>query len=75
MSDHIAFGKECVAHCGAPAKSLGGGLCLYVSAQDNSLHIDRSRLLASTSPNLPLPTHDECKAALAGLRYPKRATT
>ena len=65
---NLAFGDLCRARCSAPARYLGEGLCLFVSAQDNDLCVDH----VSDKPyvgELPLPTDRELCAAAEMRRF------
>ena len=57
------------AACGATGIDIGKGLCLIVSAQDNSLFVDKINT-AGTPANMPvLPSPDEVNGARAAVAH------
>ena len=52
-------GDLCRAKCTAPARYLGGGKCVYVSAMDNSLNIDDVEPPTGREGACPLPGDDD----------------
>lgn len=63
---NLSFGDICRARCTAPARYLGNGKCLFVSAMCNELCIDDAASPTGEESNFPLPTDDELRAALEG---------
>ena len=65
-------GDICRARCGAPARYLKDGRCLYISAQDNDLGVDWAKEATGGEERLPLPSDDmlegACAAGLTWLR-------
>ena len=55
MSD-INFAEACRARCGAPARFIGDGLCLFISAMSNDLCVDMALPAIGGELSLPLPT-------------------
>lgn len=58
-------GDLCRAKCSAPARYLGDGRCLFVSACDNSLMEDDAIPAVGGEERLPLPTDEELQAWMA----------
>ena len=55
----MQFGDLCRAKCSAPARYLGHGRCLFVSAMCNDLMDDEARPATGGEDRYPLPTHDD----------------
>jgi hypothetical protein len=65
----IKIGDVCRAKCTAPARYVGDGQCLFVSAQDNSLNLDDARPAKGGEENLPLPSDRELEAFRVGIKF------
>jgi hypothetical protein len=52
----IQIGKRCRAKCTAPARYIGFGKCLYVSAMTNELCVDWATPPKGNESKLPLPS-------------------
>lgn len=59
----VSFGDFVRAKCSAPARAIGNGKCLYVSAMSNDLCKDDIDMQVEwINPyNLPLPSDDDLK--------------
>jgi len=64
----LPFGAICKARCSAPARSLGNGRCLFVSAMCNELSEDESMPPQGGEERYPLPDDEELRLWLAGKR-------
>jgi hypothetical protein len=51
----MRFGDTCRAKNGAPARFIGYGFCMYVSAQSNCVHIAEAVPSTGGEERLPLP--------------------
>lgn len=49
----LAYGDYCRARCTAPARYAGFGMCAFISAQDNSVTVDRVDPEGEPNPSLP----------------------
>jgi hypothetical protein len=63
----MKFGDYCRSRGGAPARYVGRGFCLYVSAMTNDLMIDKAAPADGSEWQFPMPTDRECCAASSGL--------
>lgn len=50
-------GHMCRAKCSAPAKYIGRGKCLFISAMDNDLCVDDAVPPIGNESSFPLPPH------------------
>lgn len=64
------LGDYCRAKCGAPARYVADGFCLFVSAQDNELCLDRVGV-GKGCPLLPHPNLYQLEGAKAAV-YSRR---
>lgn len=62
-------GDRCRGKCSAPARYVGQGLCLFVSAQDNSLAVDFAVEPTGGEDALPAPSDEELDGAKAMLDH------
>lgn len=60
-------GDVCRAKCGAPARYVGFGVALYVSAMCNDLSADDAKPAKGGETRLPLPENDAVLAANSAL--------
>lgn len=63
--------KRVRAKCGATGVDIGDGLCLIVSAQDNSIFVDDidKNPTMEPHPTLPIPTQQEYDGARSAVTY------
>lgn len=78
VASEIAIGADCrvFGPTGPPARYVGHGWAMYVSCQDNSIHVAPASLrVAPNNLNLPVPSDDEVYAAAAAVRalYTRKA--
>lgn len=52
-------GDGCRARCSAPARYLGNGKCLFVSAMTNELCVDEATEATGGEERLPLPSDED----------------
>jgi hypothetical protein len=71
MSDwQPKFGDICRAKCGAQARYLRDGKCLFVCAMDNDLSVDDAVPAAGGEEKFPLPSDEHLEGAnAAGLTF------
>ena len=55
----LQVGDVCRTAEGAPARYIGGGRALYVSAMCNDLGVSEARFAKGGEERLPLPTDEE----------------
>lgn len=68
----MKFGDVCRARCSAPARYIGSGKALFVSAMDNDLGINDAIEPIGGEERLPLPSDDALKGAAIGLSLGSR---
>ena len=56
MNKELQFGAPCRARCSAPARYIGFGKCLYVSAMCNDLGVDLAKEPTGNESDFPLPS-------------------
>lgn len=49
-------GDVCRARCTAPARYLGGGMCVFVSAMCNEVELDEAKPATGDEERFPLPS-------------------
>lgn len=64
----MQYGDICRAACGAHARYMCDGLCLYRSSMTNEFFVDYAKSPTGTEGSLPLPSDDALDAAMAGYR-------
>ena len=60
--DKLKIGDICRAKCTAPARYIGNGRCLYVSATTNDIGEDNAQPATGGENNLPLVSDKEIEA-------------
>ncbi len=65
----MRLGDICRAKCTAPARYVDKGLCLYVSAQDNEIMMDKAAPAKGGEKRLPLPSDEMLQGAWAALLH------
>ena len=71
VNTSIPFGDICRVN-GAPGRSVGRGLALWVSAQDNDFGVGTARAAIGGEGHFPLPTDRECQVAASVAGYVSR---
>jgi hypothetical protein len=64
----LNVGDLCRTSEGAPARYIGGGKALYISAMCNDLSVSDARLARGNEGDFPLPTDEE--VTQKALRFP-----
>ena len=60
----MKFGEMCRTKQGAPARYIGNGKALYVSAMDNDLVVSDAINRSGGEENFPLPSLKDCRKYL-----------
>ena len=73
----MKFGDICRASCGAPARYLKEGRCLFICSSNNDLSIDRAIDPTGGEEQFPLPSDEmlegACAAGLTWLSHDRLA--